>query len=266
MTGLRASSGAAAASTGVAPAGAASDASWLRMARCSSWSSAPGSVPSSSTSVAAGRGVGLQRVGLPARAVEREQQLGAEALAERVLGHELLELGHEHGVAAERELRVDAQLDRLQPQLAEMGGCGGDRLAGEVGERLAAPERERLVEQRHRLGRLGGAGRVDEAAELVEVELARLDAQHVAGRPRGEAVAQLRAQAQHVVLQRAVRGGGRLVAPDEVDQPLGRDDAVRIEEQRGRDGAPLRRRRAPARARRRRSRAARGSGTPRRGT
>ena len=42
---------------------------------------------------------------------------GAQALAQRVLGRERLELGDQRGVTTEREVGVDADLQRLQAQL-----------------------------------------------------------------------------------------------------------------------------------------------------
>src|SRR5439155_70847 len=51
----------------------------------------------------AGVPVALERVGLAARAVQREHQLRAESLVQRVLGDETLQLADELGVAAEVE-------------------------------------------------------------------------------------------------------------------------------------------------------------------
>ena len=48
--------------------------------------------------------VGLERVRLPARAVERKHELGARALVEGTLGDRRLQLGDELGVAAQLEL------------------------------------------------------------------------------------------------------------------------------------------------------------------
>ena len=56
----------------------------------------------------------LERVGLPAAAVEREHQLSAQTLAKRVLCDERLELRHEVPVAAECQVSVEAVLDRSQ--------------------------------------------------------------------------------------------------------------------------------------------------------
>ena len=63
--------------------------------------------------------VGLQRVRLTAVAVEREHELTAQPLAQRMLAHQRLQLTGEARVLAERELRLDAQLDRRQPQLVQ---------------------------------------------------------------------------------------------------------------------------------------------------
>ena len=97
------------------------------------------------------RAVGLERLGLPSGAVQREHLLPAEALAQRVLGDEGLELGDERRMPAEREVGVDPLLERREAQLLEpLAGRGGERLVGEVGERRPAPEVERLAEQRRR--------------------------------------------------------------------------------------------------------------------
>ena len=75
-------------------------------------------------------------------------------------------------MAAERELGFVAELERLQTLLLEPSRLGlGDRLAGEIRERLAAPETERRAEVLRRVGRLSRgerrAGPVDEALEPV---------------------------------------------------------------------------------------------------
>ena len=67
----------------------------------------------------AGTTVDLERIGLPARPVERDHQLPVEPLAEPVLGHERLELSHELAAAAKPEQRVDAILDRRNPELLQ---------------------------------------------------------------------------------------------------------------------------------------------------
>ena len=73
-----------------------------------------GSIPSSSTSRRRAVPVGRERLGLPAAAVKREHQLRAEALAQRMLGDERLELADHLGVTTEREVGLDALLERCQ--------------------------------------------------------------------------------------------------------------------------------------------------------
>jgi len=58
----------------------------------------------------AGRAVRVERVDLPPRPVEREHQLLARTVAQRVLRHERLELGNQLSVAAESEVGVDPLL------------------------------------------------------------------------------------------------------------------------------------------------------------
>ena len=98
--------------------------------------------------------VGLERLGLPARAVEREHQLPAQPLAVRMLGDQRLELADELGVAAEREVGLDPLLERRQPQLLEPRRLDPrERLVVELGQRRPAPQRERLAQQARRRAR-----------------------------------------------------------------------------------------------------------------
>ena len=86
-----------------------------------------------------------ERLGLAAAAVEREHELAAQALAQRVLADEPLQLGHELRVAAELEVGVDPLLERGEPLLLEAGALGACERRVELGERRPAPERERLT-------------------------------------------------------------------------------------------------------------------------
>ena len=76
-----------------------------------------------------------ESLGLPARAVERQHVLRPQALTVRMLRNQLLELGHEAVVAAERELRVDPQLVCALPALAEDCALRLDRVGREVAQR-----------------------------------------------------------------------------------------------------------------------------------
>ena len=105
-----------------------------------------GSIPSSSTRASARILVGVQGLRLPARPVQRRHQIPPQTLAERVLGDQCLELSDQLVVAPEREVGVDPQLDRCQPDLLEPGDRRlGEALVGEVRERRAPPQRQRLA-------------------------------------------------------------------------------------------------------------------------
>ena len=78
--------------------------------------------------------------------MQRQHQTRHQALAQRVLRHAALELGHQLAVASEGEIGLDTELERRQPDLFEP--C--DRPLREVrvrqvGERRASPQRERVV-------------------------------------------------------------------------------------------------------------------------
>ena len=65
------------------------------------------------------RPVDLERLRLSAGSVERLHQRAGEAFVERILVDERLKLGDELGVAAEREIGLDSQLERGQTRSLE---------------------------------------------------------------------------------------------------------------------------------------------------
>ncbi len=90
--------------------------------------------------------VGVQGLRLPTRPVQRGHQTPPQALAERVLGDERLELSDQLVVAPECEVGVDPELHRCQPDLLEPGDRRlGEALVGEVRERRASPQRQRVA-------------------------------------------------------------------------------------------------------------------------
>ena len=144
-------------------------------------------------------------------------------------------------MAAELEVGVDPLLDRRGPLLLELRTFrAGDRVV-EVGERRAAPQAQCLLQQ---LGRAFGVetARVgDELLEPLEIEAAGLDAGEVAGRLRDDRVAADRLpELRDVNLERRRGGVGRRSAPELVDQPVARDDAVRVQQQERKERALLR--------------------------
>src|SRR5438067_2015940 len=90
--------------------------------------------------------VGLERLRLPAGAVEGEHQLGPQPLAQRMGADEPLELGDELRVRADRELRLRPLLDQREMELLEPRDLlPGERLVPELLQWLASPQRERVV-------------------------------------------------------------------------------------------------------------------------
>jgi hypothetical protein len=84
--------------------------------------------------------VGLERIGLPATAVEREHQLPAQALPQRMGAHQRFKLrGHVH-VCAEREVSLDPLFERGDAQMLQSRNFRlGERLVDEVGQRRSSP-------------------------------------------------------------------------------------------------------------------------------
>ena len=133
------------------------------------------------------------------------------------------------------KLGLDPLLERGKPQLAETSDRRlRERLIGEVGERRPAPQRERLAQLLHSRRGIGAAGLGDEPLEAGDVELGRVDPQHVAGRAGEEpAVAELFAQPGNVALDDLCDRRRRRLPPQLVDQPLRRDDVVGVQQQDG---------------------------------
>src|SRR5207249_4636944 len=126
--------------------------------------------------------VGLEGVALSSGTVQRQHQLAPEALAVRVRGDELLQLGDHPVVAADGEVGVYPFLYGLQPQLVERGDRTlRERLVGEVGERRSAPQAQRLGEDRRTRGSGRRAGLVEQPLETVGVDGVGLYGQPVTG-------------------------------------------------------------------------------------
>ena len=144
-------------------------------------------------------------------------------------------------MAAELEVGVDPLLDRRGLLLLELRALRtGDRVV-EVGERRAAPQAQCFPQL------LGGAfgaetARVgDELLEPLEIEAAGLDADEVAGLLRDDRVAaEGLPELRDVNLERRRGSVRRRSVPELVDQPVARDDAVRVQEQERKECSLLR--------------------------
>ena len=182
--------------------------------------------------------VGRERVRLAPAAVEREHEQGVRLLAQRVLEHERAEL-RQHlrvPVAAELGLRRGAP--------ARAGGAR--RAARRPAGRAASSARSASAGPRHSASaspsaRAASSWRscgerqralLGEPLEAVQIEGERGSAQRVRGPARLDRVAAERlAQRGDAALHEVVGGRGRVLAPELVDQPLGRDERVGADEQ-----------------------------------
>ena len=104
--------------------------------------------------------VGAQRVGLPAAAVGRDDELPPAPLPQRARLNHRLQLGHGLGVPAQGQPRADPVLGGEVVRLSQPG-CHGHRprLAGELGQRVTMPQRQRVLQPGER-GRGLAAGQV----------------------------------------------------------------------------------------------------------
>src|SRR5262245_16780329 len=107
-------------------------------------------------------------------------------LAERMLADEPLELGNELRLPSEREIRVDALLERGETLFLESDARGSRERHVELGEGRPAPQRKRLAQQLGRLGGWHGPRRRHQPLEALEVELAVSNPDQVAGRLRDD--------------------------------------------------------------------------------
>ena len=192
----------------------------------------------------------LERIGLSPTAVEREHPLAAQALAQRVRGHERRERSDDLRVPSEPQQRLGPVLDRREAQLLQPP----DLLLREVLERelcegRTAPERERRVEGEQGLrGRSVLERTSPVAGELLEARGVERDVvveQRIARRPRDQEVGaspgpslEQPAKVRDVSLHGLCRGVGGTRAPQGLDDQVGGDDRAVMDQQQ-REQLPL---------------------------
>ena len=186
-------------------------------------------------------------LGLPARAVEREHQLAAQALTQRVLPNERLELAHQASVIPERQLGLDPLLDGDEAQLFQSRNLRlGEPLVRELSQRRAAPQAQRLPQLGSRAPGITARERAPsfgkQRLKPADIGLARLGLQHVAAPVRHQTpVPQHPPQVRHVALNNLVCARRRLFTPQLVDQPLRRDPLAAVDKQHRQQRSLLRR-------------------------
>src|SRR5439155_5442065 len=155
----------------------------------------------------------VERLRLPAGAIEGDHQLPAQSLPQRMSRHERLQLGGEIVVSAERQVGLESILRRGDVQLLEPRDLLVRKsLVREVRERRPTPEAERPSKEVCRLRMLfrreGGTTLGDEPLEAVSLELAGPERPAVgaADRPQGvRAGGLLLAEGGNAVLQALCR-------------------------------------------------------------
>ena len=186
--------------------------------------------------------VDRERFGLPTRSVEREHELSAGTLAQRLLGHQALERRDDVVGEAELQARFDGFLASGEDELLECGQRGsGERRVGEVAERRAAPQAQRVLEQRSCRLRVPGRQRLpaalEQQLEANQVNGLALDVQEVSRRAGRDDGAEGSAQLGHVSVQGGDRSLRRVLAPDALHEPRHGDDPSALERQHRQHGA-----------------------------
>ena len=197
--------------------------------------------------------VGVERLRLSAGPVEGNHQEEAKPLSIRILGHEHLELGDRLARPSCVDLGAEGLLEREDPQLRQTSDLVlREPFVRKVGQRGTAPELERFSRSPD----------PDEMLEPIGIELARIDLERVSTALRHDAVApEELPQPTDVDLQRGGRRPGRLGRPELLDQPLGRNGLIPIQETASREARSAGRDRASAAPPRATPRARRESGS-----
>ncbi len=151
-----------------------------------------------------------------------------------MLRDERLELGHELGVATERQVGFDPILDRREAYLLQPGDLALCELpVSELRQRRSVPERKRLAQAVRSLARIGPLSRLrDQRLEPGQVNLVDRGLQQITGRPRLDPIGtdQL-AQDGDVAVQRGLGGFRRLLPPQRLDQPDAGHHLLAMQEQ-----------------------------------
>ena len=189
---------------------------------------------------------GPERVRLPARPVQGHHQLLGESLAGGVLASQRFQLADQFGCEPPTEIGLEPELDGLQAQLVEPSNLGlGEGLIGDVGVGTAVPERQCLADDKRCRSRV----RIEQTPafghqliELPGVKLRRSDLQLVTGCP-GEQHRPLRPlltiwlerspQVRDVNPEGVLMTGRRVLSPQLVDDPVGGDHLVGVDQQQG---------------------------------
>ena len=182
--------------------------------------------------------ISAKGVTLPADAVEGEHELAPSPFAQRRLRHRRLELTDDLGCAARREQRVGSILHQRGVALdpPRLFRCAPPTI-GQLGD--TAPEGERLLEAGHRLADVaGGRGIASQSGGRfitrgIDVALGEGPTRPLC---QNEAVAQGATQRRDVGLQGLCGSAGRILAPEQLDEGVGRHNGTAVQSEHREDG------------------------------
>jgi hypothetical protein len=125
-----------------------------------------------------------QRVGLPPGAVEREDQMPPQSLAQPMFAGKRLQLAEDLEVAAELEVGIDTLLECLQTEIVQASDLASERLlGGKIRIGRTSPQLEGLAQQR--CGPIGLIRRLPglpyQLLERRRIELAGFEIENVTG-------------------------------------------------------------------------------------
>jgi hypothetical protein len=151
-------------------------------------------------------------------------------------------LGDHVVVSAELELRVDPMLERRDTKLLEPRDLPHEpRLVSEVCKGSPTPETQSFGELGRSIASGQRLGLGNETLEPVEIDRVRIRPQHVSPRPGDQDVpADVLPQPRNVIVERCRGVGRRPAAPEILDQPVGADDLVGMQDQQGEHRPALR--------------------------
>lgn len=182
-----------------------------------------------------------QRLCLPIAEEEGEHELAAQAFVQRVFPDQLRERAGQVGVPAKVVQGVEPQPFGLKPARAPvLGRIGEFGPFRHVGQRFAAPERQRLGRQVGRPLPVGGFSRLTprgfQRREQADIQLLIGEVEQVSvgrgAQPRGHFIAKDVTKPFDLVVQRLPGQPRWFARPQRVDQSIGGDRGAGVQKQR----------------------------------
>ena len=178
----------------------------------------------------------LQRLSVPAAAVEGQHQLASRPLPERMAVDQRIELGHELRLASEGQLGVDAVLEAGELLLDKPCFLRPGEGLRELRERHAVPQVEPPVQLSRRVLRPAVRERFASARmqrlERVQIEGVSVEVEQVPRRPRPDQLArELLAKLGDEDLHHLGCALRHLLAPEPVDEAIHGHDPAGLQQQ-----------------------------------